>query len=544
MTSDDEEFKDFMDLTTSDVRSARRADASPPSRGDLAASPLTGSNGLLQAKISKKQQSADVVPSSSHTPGGYRRSDGNNDVSAAVQTRTGHAADTVEKGRPISSKGHKVKIADVCIGQVEVTGTDRNALVAVGGCIEYLAEHAGQSIPEWKETLSGNAAKYPLMAKGAIPFIKEFQAKVESLITEGTPMNDRNKLVPVGVPAKLNANVRPSAGGASAEQELVTADHQHAIEELNLMKALCKHLSGRLNKAQGQANNIVWPLNPKYDHVVGTTRIPNISDDTDNMHFTFQFIWSTDSVWLIPIEFVPVIYELYTKHILPNQPDHFEEANLVFLARILGLDVYLPAFITKLDVETEAVLDFWNKKVLGDESNPMNYHRINKAAIRLAVAHDTIIKKSFNHLFTVGMKTLRKTTAMTGDEAWKIIKSYKRVPPDDASDQREPSSSPSSDWARNEDVFQLDTINDTELALTTPDHSLTAGTAPVPMTSSKHHICISSDDEKGDNSQGNLDSVSKASMAHADPAAPEKGREKGRGKGREKHKRTKFDTTT
>lgn len=84
MTSDDEEFKDFMDLTMSDVRSARRADASSPVRGDLAPSPLTGNNGSLQAKVSKKQQPADGVPTSSHTSSGYRRSGGNKNVSAAA----------------------------------------------------------------------------------------------------------------------------------------------------------------------------------------------------------------------------------------------------------------------------------------------------------------------------------------------------------------------------------------------------------------------------------------------------------------------------
>lgn len=539
MTSDDEEFKDFMEFTTSDVRSARRADASFPGYGDLAPSPLTGNNGSLQAKVSKKKQPADGEPTSSQTPSGHRRFGSNKDVSAAVQTRTGHAADTVEKGKPIFAKGHKVKIMDVCIGQVEITGTDRNALMAVDGCLEYLAEHAGQSISKWKETLSGNAIEYPLMAKSAIPFIKEFQAKVESLVTKGTPMNDRNDLVPVGVPAKLSTNVRPSAGGAAAEQELVAVDHQRAIEELSMMKALCKHLSSRLITAQGQANNIEWPINMEDERLVAAISLPNISDEDTAMSFTFSIVWSTDSTWILPIEFVPVIYELYTKHILPDQADPFEQANLVFLARILGLDVYLPAYSHKLNVDTKIVVKFWNEREVNDESKPMTYRRITKAAIRLAIAHETIIKKSFNHLFTVGMKTLRKSTAMTADEAWKIIRSYKRLRPNDASDPRETSSSPSSDLIRNEKAFHIATM-DTEPDSSSPDHRLTAGTAPAPVTSSKRHISISSDEEGEANSHGNLDSVPKAYMAHSDSATLKKDSSKGK----EEHKRTKLDTAT
>ncbi|KAG6360915.1 hypothetical protein INS49_011983 [Diaporthe citri] len=538
MTSDDEEFKDFMDLTMSDVRSARRADASSPGRDDLAPSPLTGNNGSLQANVSKKQQPADGVPTSSYTSSGYRRSSGNENVSAAVQTSTGHAADTVEKRKPILSKGHQVKIADVCIGQVEVTGTDRNAVMAIDGCLEYLAEHAGQSIPEWKETLSGNAIEYPLMAKSAIPFIKEFQAKVESLVTKGTPMNDRNDLVPVGVPAKLSANVRPSAGGAAAEQELLAVDHQRAIEELSMMKALCKHLSRRLITAQGQANHIEWPINMEDDHLVAAISLPNISDEDTAVSFTFSIVWSTDSTWILPIEFVPVIYELYTKHILPDQPDPFEQANLVFLARILGLDVYLPAYSHKLNVDTKVVVEFWNEREVNDKSKPMTYSRITKAAIRLAIAHEIIIKKSFNHLFTVGMKTLRKSTAMTADEAWKIIRSYKRLRPNDASDPRE-SSSPSSDLIRNEEAFHMATM-DTEPDSTSPDHRLTASNAPAPVTSSKRPIYISSDEEGEANSHGNLDSVPKAYMAHGDSATLNKDSSKGK----EEHKRRKLNTAT
>lgn len=539
MTSDDEEFKDFMDLTMSDVRPARRADASSPGRGDLAPSSLTGNNGSIQAKVSKQQQPADGVPTTPHTSSGYRRSGGNKNVSAAVQTRTGHVADTAEKGKPILSKAHKVKIEDVRIGQVEVTGTDRNALMAVDGCLEYLAEHAGQSISEWKETLSGNAIEYPLMAKSAVPFIKEFQAKVESLVTEGTPMNDRNDLVPVGVPAKLSTNVPPSARHAAAEQELVAVDHQRAIEKLSMMKALCKHLSSRLITAQGQANNIEWPINMEDNRLLAATSLPNISDEDTAMPFTFSMVWSTDSTWIIPIEFVPVIYELYTKHILPDQPDHFEQANLVFLARILGLDIYLPAYSHKLNVDTKVVVEFWNKRELNDESKPMTYRRITKAAIRLAIAHETIIKKSFNHLFTVGMKSLRKSSAMTADEAWKIIKSYKRLQPNNTSDLREPSSSDDDDLARNEEAFHMATM-DTEPGSTSPDHRLTAGTAPAPVTSSKRHISISSDSEEKDNSHGNSENASKASMAHADSATPKKDSSKGR----EQQKRTKLDTAT
>lgn len=520
MSSDDEEFKDIKDLTTSDLRSARRAAASSRGYGDLASSPLTGNNSSLQAKASKKKQPADGEPTNSQTSSGYRRFGSNKDVSPAVQTRSGHAADTVEKGKPIFGKGYKVKIADARIGQVEVTGTDRNALMAVDGCLEHLAEHAGQSIPEWKKTLSSNAIKYPLMAKSAIPFIKEFQAKVESLITEGTPTNNRNELVPVGIPAKLNANVRPPAGGASAEEELVAIDHQRAIEELGLMKALCKHLSRRLTTAQGQANHIKWPINMEDDCLVSAITIPNIPDENTTLSFTFNIVWSTDSTWILPIEFVPVIYELYTKHILPDQPDPFEEANLVFLARILGLDVYLPAYSHKLNVDVKVVTEFWNEREVNDESKPMTYDRITKAAIRLAIAHETIINKSFNHLFTVGMKALRKSTNMTADEAWKIIKSYKRIRPNNASDARE-SSSPSSDCIRNEEAFHLATM-DTELDSTNPDHRLTAGTTPAPATSSKRHISISSDEEEKDNS-----------------AAPKKDSSKGK-----KHKRTKLDTTT
>lgn len=286
-------------------------------------------------------------------------------------------------------------------------------------------------------------------------------------------------------------SVRLSARGASTEQDPAAVDHQRVKDELRLMKALCQHLSYRLTTCA--ANHIEWPIDMEEDRVVGVISIPNISDKDTAMSLVFGMVSSTDSTWILPVGFIPVIYELYTKHILPNQPEPFKDANLVFLARVLGLDKYLPAYSHKLNVDTKVVVDFWAKREVNDKSKPMTGGRITKAAIRLAIAHETIIKKSFNYLFTTGMKTLRKSTTMTADEAWKIIRSYKRLRPSDASDPRESSSPASSDLIRSEEGFHVST-KDAEPDSTSPDHRLTAGTASALVTSSKRHISISSDE--------------------------------------------------
>lgn len=46
--------------------------------------------------------------------------------------------------------------------------TEYNAMMSAKDCLGHLAEHAGQSLSQWKSTLSGNATDYPLMAKDCL----------------------------------------------------------------------------------------------------------------------------------------------------------------------------------------------------------------------------------------------------------------------------------------------------------------------------------------------------------------------------------------
>lgn len=138
-----------------------------------------------------------------------------------------------------------VKIHNERIGPIEVVAIEYTALISAKDSLVHLSEHAGQTLSQWKTTLSGGATDYPLMAKDCLPHIEEIQAKMGSLLDNPPANTSTDQQTPTV--SKYN-------------HELMDIGHHQLVNDLAKYKKLVTHLNIRLFKLEGEWNEREWPV--------------------------------------------------------------------------------------------------------------------------------------------------------------------------------------------------------------------------------------------------------------------------------------------
>lgn len=139
-------------------------------------------------------------------------------VKANTRTRQKATGQFVKEER-ILADDLKVKVDESVLGTMEVRATDYNALLSSQSCLEHLAEHAGQSVSQWKATLGSGATDYPLMAQDAYPHIERLKTLMYSLAQAPVITNTSHAVIDVDQPKT-----------SSSRAELTAVDPQEMLK--------------------------------------------------------------------------------------------------------------------------------------------------------------------------------------------------------------------------------------------------------------------------------------------------------------------------
>ncbi|KAG8169063.1 hypothetical protein KVR01_001812 [Diaporthe batatas] len=198
----------------------------------------------------------------------------------------------------------KVKVNEMKVGTMELQATDYNALLSANDCLEHLAEHAGQSLSQWKNTMFAPAVDFPLMAKDCQPHVQALQTKMRSVV-EGHALSTNTTPVVIDDSKKDESK-------SKYHQALMEVDHAAVVEDLAKYKLLNKHLAGRIVKLEGEENVCDWPVVVLYgtansQEISKVEVLGRIHDQNTDVEYPFSHLSDNSSIWFLPAKFVIVI---------------------------------------------------------------------------------------------------------------------------------------------------------------------------------------------------------------------------------------------